>query len=102
MSKSSYPFSFFFFGISNSTLLQPTELTLQNDIGLVITSLMPWITLRFPTYFPAWTQKIYAVDNPTTPLAVPNNKGRESMVYLMYVVLPRQFFNSLSDSQHVA
>jgi hypothetical protein len=37
-------------------------------------------------YFPAWETNIYHVDDPDAPLTVPKNKGRESMVYLTYVL----------------
>lgn len=37
------------------------------------------------TYFPDWEKNIYAVDDSTAELTVPENKGRESMVYLTYV-----------------
>lgn len=42
-----------------------------------------WIGEAFPT----WQQNIYRVDDPDAPLTVPKNKGRESMVYLTYVLL---------------
>ena len=35
-------------------------------------------------FFPQWEQNIYRVDDPSAPLTVPKNKGRESMVYLTY------------------
>jgi hypothetical protein len=37
--------------------------------------------------FPKWQQNIYRVDDPDAPLTVPKNKGKESMVYLTYVLL---------------
>jgi hypothetical protein len=37
-------------------------------------------------YFPEWEKNIYRVDNASAPLTVPKNKGRESMVYLTYVL----------------
>lgn len=45
-------------------------------------------------YFPQWEKNIYRVDNQNAPLTVPLNKGRESMVYLTYVVV------SLFSSQY--
>lgn len=33
-------------------------------------------------YFPTWEKNIYRVDDSKAKLAVPKNKGRESMVYL--------------------
>ncbi|KAF3009881.1 hypothetical protein E8E13_010762 [Curvularia kusanoi] len=41
-----------------------------------------WIEEAFPT----WEQNIYRVDVPDAPLTVPRNKGRESMVYLTYII----------------
>ena len=37
-------------------------------------------------YFPEWEKNIYRVDDANAPLTVPKNKGRESMVYLTYVL----------------
>lgn len=37
-------------------------------------------------YFPQWEKNIYRVDDPHAPLTVPKNKGRESMVYLTFVL----------------
>jgi hypothetical protein len=45
-------------------------------------------------YFPEWQQNIYRVDDPDAPLTVPMNKGRESMVYLTSVSIPRQISSS--------
>ncbi|KNG45707.1 f-box domain containing protein [Stemphylium lycopersici] len=37
-------------------------------------------------YFPQWEKNIYRVDDQHAPLTVPLNKGRESMVYLTYII----------------
>ncbi|KAJ4376281.1 hypothetical protein N0V83_001564 [Neocucurbitaria cava] len=37
-------------------------------------------------YFPLWEKNIYHVDDANAPLTVPKNKGRESMVYLTYII----------------
>ncbi|KAJ4305821.1 hypothetical protein N0V90_001353 [Kalmusia sp. IMI 367209] len=37
-------------------------------------------------YFPQWEKHIYSVDDWTADLTVPVNKGRESMVYLSYII----------------
>jgi hypothetical protein len=37
-------------------------------------------------YFPEWEKNMYRVDDANAPLTVPKNKGRESMVYLTYVL----------------
>ncbi|KAJ4993232.1 hypothetical protein SVAN01_01207 [Stagonosporopsis vannaccii] len=36
--------------------------------------------------FPKWEQNIYRVDDPGAALTIPKNKGRESMVYLTYII----------------
>ncbi|OCK80577.1 hypothetical protein K432DRAFT_392938 [Lepidopterella palustris CBS 459.81] len=47
------------------------------------------------TNFPDWEKNIYAVDNQSAPLTVPQNKGRESMVYLTYII---DNYNNLPDN----
>lgn len=37
-------------------------------------------------YFPDWYHNIYTVDDPSANLTVPINKGRESQVYLTYII----------------
>ncbi|KAF2798288.1 hypothetical protein K505DRAFT_233696 [Melanomma pulvis-pyrius CBS 109.77] len=37
-------------------------------------------------YFPHWEKNIYKVDDKTAKLTVPKNKGRESMVYLTFII----------------
>ncbi|ORY13181.1 hypothetical protein BCR34DRAFT_275690 [Clohesyomyces aquaticus] len=37
-------------------------------------------------YFPQWEKNIYRVDDSSAPLTVPENKGRESMVYLTFIL----------------
>lgn len=46
-------------------------------------------------YFPQWEKNIYRVDKPDAPLTVPKNKGRESMVYLTYII---DHYASLPDN----
>ncbi|KAF1836289.1 hypothetical protein BDW02DRAFT_494066 [Decorospora gaudefroyi] len=46
-------------------------------------------------YFPQWEKNIYQVDDPNAPLTVPKNKGRESMVYLTYII---DHYTSLPDN----
>lgn len=38
------------------------------------------------THLPDWKQSVYVVDDKKAPLTVPMNKGRESMVYLTYII----------------
>ncbi|KAF9886467.1 hypothetical protein FE257_011373 [Aspergillus nanangensis] len=37
-------------------------------------------------YFPDWNKNIYVVNDKNAPLTVSKNKGRESMVYLTYII----------------
>ncbi|KAF2181981.1 hypothetical protein K469DRAFT_587523 [Zopfia rhizophila CBS 207.26] len=37
-------------------------------------------------YFPQWEKNTYRVDDESAPLTVPKNKGRESMVYLTFII----------------
>ncbi|KAF2628528.1 hypothetical protein BU25DRAFT_37671 [Macroventuria anomochaeta] len=45
--------------------------------------------------FPEWEQNIYRVDDPGAKLTVPKNKGRESMVYLTYII---DHYDTLPDN----
>ncbi|KAJ4334635.1 hypothetical protein N0V87_006671 [Didymella glomerata] len=45
--------------------------------------------------FPEWEQHVYHVDDPKAKLTVPKNKGRESMVYLTYII---DNYDSLPDN----
>ncbi|KAF2470092.1 uncharacterized protein BDR25DRAFT_36659 [Lindgomyces ingoldianus] len=46
-------------------------------------------------YFPRWEKNIYRVDDKSAPLTVPKNKGRESMVYLTFII---DNFDKLPDN----
>ncbi|KAH7132168.1 hypothetical protein B0J11DRAFT_219181 [Dendryphion nanum] len=46
-------------------------------------------------YFPQWERNIYRVDDANAALTVPKNKGRESMVYLTYII---DNYESLPDN----
>ncbi|PSN66285.1 hypothetical protein BS50DRAFT_495128 [Corynespora cassiicola Philippines] len=46
-------------------------------------------------YFPTWDKNIYRVDNSSAELTVPKNKGRESMVYLTYII---DHYDNLPDN----
>ncbi|KAJ4317765.1 hypothetical protein N0V94_004763 [Neodidymelliopsis sp. IMI 364377] len=45
--------------------------------------------------FPEWEQNIYRVDDASAKLTVPKNKGRESMVYLTYII---DHYDALPDN----
>ena len=53
---------------------------------LVIASMTRENTDWVSRLLPDWSAKIYVVDDPTSPLTVPVNKGREAMVYLTYLI----------------
>lgn len=53
------------------------KLKLRN--AFVVASQKTENTTWLREHFPEWEQYIYAVDDPTAPLTVPKNKGRESM-----------------------
>ncbi|THC88245.1 hypothetical protein EYZ11_012306 [Aspergillus tanneri] len=44
---------------------------------------------------PEWQHAVYTVDDPTAPLTVPQNKGRESNVYLQYII---DYYNVLPQT----
>jgi hypothetical protein len=73
---------------------ESTDPAPDNDVGLVVASMKHENSSWLSIYFPDWKKDIYVVDDPTAPLTVPKNKGRESMVYLTYVF-------ALSPSIHV-
>ena len=61
-----------------------TQITdaVSNDVELVVASMKHEDTSWLGEWFPHWKRSIYTVDDPTTSLTVPKNKGREAMVYL--------------------
>ncbi|KAL2006898.1 hypothetical protein VTN00DRAFT_9566 [Thermoascus crustaceus] len=56
------------------------------DVELVVASMKHENTAWLLEYFPTWRSSIYVVDDPEAALTVPMNKGRESMVYLTYII----------------
>lgn len=59
-----------------------------SDVELVVASMKHENTSWVGKYFPSWRKSIYTVDDPTAPLTVPKNKGRETMAYLTYGYSP--------------
>ncbi|KAI9864028.1 MAG: hypothetical protein M1813_003344 [Trichoglossum hirsutum] len=53
---------------------------------LVVASLKEEDTLWIGEFFPDWRTNIYVVNDPSAPVTVPKNKGREAMVYLTYII----------------
>ncbi|KAF7713984.1 Uncharacterized protein PECH_006158 [Penicillium ucsense] len=53
---------------------------------MVVASMKGDDTSWLAEYFYDWSRKIYVVNDKTAPLTVAVNKGRESMVYLTYII----------------
>ena len=65
-----------------SEIKEDDLLTVQKPVDVVIAKTKGQDTSWLPQNFPEWGHKIYSVDDDSTPLKVPSNKGHESMVYL--------------------
>lgn len=51
-------------------------------VEFVVASMKQDDTSWFKKYIPRWKANVYIVDDPKAALTVPQNKGREAMVYL--------------------
>ncbi|KAF2087460.1 hypothetical protein K490DRAFT_73836 [Saccharata proteae CBS 121410] len=71
---------------SREQQLSQTEPSRANDKAFVVASQKGDDTDWLFEHFPGWSKYIYNVDDPTAALTVPKNKGRESMVYLTYII----------------
>ncbi|KAI9675114.1 MAG: hypothetical protein M1817_001522 [Caeruleum heppii] len=58
----------------------------RNSKELVVASLKDDDVSWIHEHFPDWSKAIYVADDPQASLTVPKNKGRESMVYLTYII----------------
>ncbi|KKZ60736.1 hypothetical protein EMCG_04584 [[Emmonsia] crescens] len=56
------------------------------DHELIVAALSTDNTSWLDENLPDWKKNVYIVDNPKATLTVPKNKGRESMVYLTYII----------------
>ncbi|CAI7600523.1 unnamed protein product [Penicillium glandicola] len=68
---------------------QPDELArpaVPRRKEMVVASMKSDDTSWLLEYFPDWTKSIYVVDDKRAPLTVTRNKGRESMVYLTFII----------------
>ncbi|KAJ5586661.1 uncharacterized protein N7459_002426 [Penicillium hispanicum] len=76
----------------SSTQLKLTDIdelarpAVQRRKDLVVASMKSDDTSWLAEYFPEWARNIYVVDDKSAPLTVSRNKGRESMVYLTYII----------------
>jgi hypothetical protein len=68
------------------TPLQASDGSKARRTAVVVASQSSENATWLDEYFPEWEKNIYRVDDPNAPLTVPKNKGRESMVYLTYVL----------------
>jgi len=58
----------------------------NNSKSMVVASMRAEKTSWFFEYFPDWHKSVYVVDDENAELTVEKNKGRESMVYLTYII----------------
>lgn len=56
------------------------------EVAVVVASQTKDDTTWLRDVFPTWDKKIYVTDDPSAPLTVPANRGREGMVYLTFVI----------------
>ncbi|KXL48576.1 hypothetical protein M433DRAFT_14 [Acidomyces richmondensis BFW] len=56
------------------------------EVAVVVASQTKDDTTWLRDVFPTWDKKIYVTDDPSAPLTVPANRGREGMVYLTYII----------------
>ncbi len=54
----------------------------DNDVEMVVASMKRENLTWLDDYLLDWKKNIYVVDDPTAPLTVAVNKGREAMVFL--------------------
>ena len=71
--------------VSHDTEPEPIEEPVPERVMLVVASQTKDNTTWLDGSFPDWEKSVYLTDAPSN-LSVPVNKGRESMVYLTYVV----------------
>ncbi|CAI6332642.1 unnamed protein product [Periconia digitata] len=75
---------------------QQDQMTVNGKrIAVVVASQHKDDTAWLSEYFPYWEKHIYMVDDADAKLKVPKNKGRESMVYLTFMI---DNYDNLPDS----
>ncbi|KAH0556769.1 hypothetical protein GP486_005441 [Trichoglossum hirsutum] len=79
-------FLLFFFPIPNHNTPSTSESERSPEKELVVASLKDEDTLWLSEFFPDWRTNIYVVNDPSAPLTVPKNKGREAIAYLTYII----------------
>lgn len=73
---------------SGELLVKPTSPVSNriSDVEIVVASIKKEDTSWLATYMRGWDTNVYVADDPGARLTVPMNKGRESMVYLTYII----------------
>ncbi|PTU21207.1 hypothetical protein P175DRAFT_0416648, partial [Aspergillus ochraceoroseus IBT 24754] len=71
---------------SSASTSTSTSSQVQNDRVIVVGKLKNEDTDWIRNELPDWQHAIYIVDDPSAPLGVTQNKGRESNVYLTYII----------------
>ncbi|KAK8039615.1 hypothetical protein PG993_008026 [Apiospora rasikravindrae] len=84
------------FGPSSEAVVHiPLQPQASREIDVVVASTKSDNTTWFHRHLPPqWQKSIYVVDDPKARLTVPQNKGREAMVYLTHIVTN---YDDLSD-----
>lgn len=65
---------------------QPLNVPKKPGVEIVVASMAEEDTTWLAEYLPEWKTNIYVVNDARARLTVPMNKGRESMVYLTYMI----------------
>jgi hypothetical protein len=68
----------------------PTPASTASKKDLVVASMLGDNTTWLYDNLPDWRKNVFVVDDKTADLTVVKNKGRESMVYLTYVLISSQ------------
>ncbi|KAL2201138.1 hypothetical protein P885DRAFT_25882 [Corynascus similis CBS 632.67] len=58
----------------------------EPPVEVVVASVSTEDTTWVHRFLPDWARSVYIVDDPSAKLTVPQNKGREAMVYLSHIV----------------
>ncbi|KAI9166537.1 hypothetical protein HJFPF1_02644 [Paramyrothecium foliicola] len=58
----------------------------DDDVEMVVASMKKENITWLNDYLLNWKKNIYVVDDPSAALTVPQNKGREAMVFLTYII----------------
>jgi hypothetical protein len=74
-----------------SVPLPPLEIRKDLVVASMTTDNTSWLF----EFFPDWHKSVYVVDDKDAQLTVSKNKGRESMVYLTYVLFSRTTIQSM-------